>query len=136
MKFVSDRAFANPDAAARKLMDLANAFEPVQDGRIYIEKINGPFIYELKGTPAEYKVGLLRAIEKGWLELHESGTFGSPRRVRRCSPERRKERRMCWRATRRESTFPAKRQAFRFHVCTRALEGPRSLRLQGASLIS
>jgi hypothetical protein len=52
------RPFADPDAAARKLMKLANAFEPVQDGRIYIEKINGPFIYQLKGTPAEYKAGL------------------------------------------------------------------------------
>jgi hypothetical protein len=39
-------------------MKLANAFEPVQDGRIYIEKINGPFIYQLKGTPAECKAGL------------------------------------------------------------------------------
>jgi hypothetical protein len=29
MKFVTD-----PDAAARKLIELANAFEPVQDGRI------------------------------------------------------------------------------------------------------
>ena len=43
MKFVTDRPFADPDAAARKLIELANAFEPVQDGRIYIEKINGPF---------------------------------------------------------------------------------------------
>ena len=30
---------------------------------------------------------------------------------------------MCWCATRWESTFPAKRRAFRFHVCTRVLEG-------------
>jgi hypothetical protein len=29
----------------------------------------------LKGTPAEYKAGLVRAIEKGWLVLHESGTY-------------------------------------------------------------
>jgi hypothetical protein len=29
----------------------------------------------LKATPAEYKAGVERAIEKGWLELHESGTF-------------------------------------------------------------
>ncbi len=28
-----------------------------------------------RGTPAEYKAGLDRAIEKGWLVLHESGTF-------------------------------------------------------------
>ena len=75
MKFISDRSFADPDAAARKLMELAHAFEPVQDGRIYIDKINGPFLYQLKGTPAEYKTGLDRAIANGWLWLHESGTF-------------------------------------------------------------
>jgi hypothetical protein len=47
----------------------------MQDGRIYIEKINGPFLFELKGTPAEYRAGLERAIANGWLELLESGTF-------------------------------------------------------------
>jgi hypothetical protein len=40
MKFAADRPFTNPETAARKLLELANAFEPVQDGRIYIEKIN------------------------------------------------------------------------------------------------
>jgi len=74
MKFATDRPFADPDAAARKLMELANAFEPIQDGRIYIEKINGPFLFELKGTPAEYS-GLDLCIARGWLELHESGTY-------------------------------------------------------------
>jgi hypothetical protein len=53
MKFVAPRAFADPEAAARELVELANAFEPVQDGGIYIEKINGPFPFEHKGTPAE-----------------------------------------------------------------------------------
>jgi hypothetical protein len=57
---------ADPAAAARRLLELANAFEPVQDGRIYIEKINEPFLYKLKGTPAEYKAGLERAIAIGW----------------------------------------------------------------------
>jgi hypothetical protein len=47
----------------------------VQDDRIYIERINGPFIYELRGTPAEYKAGLDCAIANGWLVLHESGTY-------------------------------------------------------------
>ena len=75
MKFIPDRPIADPDAAARKLMELASAFEPVQDGRIYIEKINGPFLYQHKGTPAEYKAGLDRAIANGWLWLHESGTY-------------------------------------------------------------
>ena len=35
-------------------MQHAHAFELVQDGRIYIEKINGPFLYVDRGTPAEY----------------------------------------------------------------------------------
>jgi hypothetical protein len=55
--------------------ELANAVEPYFDNRILIEKINGPFLYELRGTPAEYKAGLDRAIANGWLVLHESGTF-------------------------------------------------------------
>jgi hypothetical protein len=63
------------DASARKLIELANAFEAVQDGRIYIEKIKEPFPYQLKGTPAEYRAGLDLAIAKSWLVLHESGTY-------------------------------------------------------------
>ena len=47
----------------------------MQDGRIYIELINGPFLFREKGTPDEYKAGLDLAIERGWLVLHESGTF-------------------------------------------------------------
>ena len=36
---------------------------------------NGPMLFQLKATPDEYKAGLDRAIEKGWLMLNESGTF-------------------------------------------------------------
>ena len=45
------------------------------DGRILIEQLNGAMLYQHKATPAEYKAGLNLAIENGWLELHESGTF-------------------------------------------------------------
>ena len=75
MKFVEPRPFADPEAAARKIIEIANDVEAAQDGRIHIEKINGPFLYQLKGTPAEYKAGLDRAISNGWLWLHESGTY-------------------------------------------------------------
>ena len=34
-----------------------------------------PSLFREKGTPAEYKAGLDLAIERGWLVLHESGTF-------------------------------------------------------------
>jgi hypothetical protein len=75
MKFVADRAFADPEIAARKLMEIATWVDPVQDGRIHIEKINWPFLSELKGSPAEYGAGLKLAIERGWLWLHESGRY-------------------------------------------------------------
>ena len=35
-KFVVARPFADPDAAARKLIEIANGVEAVQNGRIYI----------------------------------------------------------------------------------------------------
>ena len=70
MKFVNDRPFADPDAAARKLVEIANAAEAVQDGRLYIELINGAFL-NAGGSPAEYRAGIERAIAKGWLWRHE-----------------------------------------------------------------
>jgi hypothetical protein len=75
MKYTKERPFADPNKAARRLMEHARAFEPVQDGRIYIEKINAPFLFEDKGTAAEYSAGLALAIERGWLTMHESGTY-------------------------------------------------------------
>ncbi|MGY8684576.1 hypothetical protein Q2941_43525 [Bradyrhizobium sp. UFLA05-153] len=45
MKLTADRLFANPEAAARKMVEIAAGIEPVQDGRIHIEKINAPFLY-------------------------------------------------------------------------------------------
>jgi hypothetical protein len=71
-------AFADP-AAARKLMGVGQRRRAGAGARIrrrphvYIEKINGPFLYQLRGTP--YKAGFERAIAKAWLWLHESGTY-------------------------------------------------------------
>jgi hypothetical protein len=67
--------YANPETAARKLVEIANSVGAVQDGRIFIELINWPFLHELKGSPSEYKAGLDLAIERGWLVLHEFGTY-------------------------------------------------------------
>jgi hypothetical protein len=75
MKFAAARPYADPEAAARKLVEIANSVEAVQDGRIFIESINGPMLFEHKATPAEYKAGLDLAISRGWLVMHESGTY-------------------------------------------------------------
>jgi hypothetical protein len=74
MKFVDVRPFADPDAAARKLVEIAHATEAVQDGRIYIERVNGSFL-EDGGSPDQFRAALSRAIKLGWLWLHESGTY-------------------------------------------------------------
>jgi hypothetical protein len=75
MKYATARPYADPEKAARRLLEHAHAFEPAQDGRIYIERINGPFLFGDMGTPAEYTAGLDRAISRGWLVMHESGTY-------------------------------------------------------------
>jgi hypothetical protein len=75
MKFATDRPYADPEAAARKLIEIANSVDAVQDGRVHIELVNGPFLYEFKGNPQEYGAGLKLAIERGWLAMHESGTY-------------------------------------------------------------
>jgi hypothetical protein len=73
VKFAELRPYADPEKAARRLLEIASTVEPIQDGRIHVEKINGPFLRE--ASPAEYGAGLAYAIDKGWLWKHESGTF-------------------------------------------------------------
>jgi hypothetical protein len=73
MKFAEPRPYADPEKAARRLLEIASTVEPIQDGRIHVEKINGPFLTE--ASQAEYGAALAYAIDKGWLWKHESGTF-------------------------------------------------------------
>ena len=75
MKFVTHRALADPECAARRIVEIASTVEPAQDGRIYVELINGPFLFKDKGSPTEYGAGMKLALERGWLVMHESGTF-------------------------------------------------------------
>jgi len=73
-KFVDDHPFADRDAAARKIIEIANDVEAVQNGRIYIERVNAPFL-AVGGTGDDFRAGIERAIALGWLWLHESGTY-------------------------------------------------------------
>jgi hypothetical protein len=75
MKYVGDSPYADPEKAARRLMEIAHTIEPVQDGRIHIEKINYPFLFRDYAKPAEYSAGIKFAIERGWLWMHDSGTY-------------------------------------------------------------
>ncbi len=73
MKFAEARPFADPEAAMRKLLEIANSVEPVQDGRIQIEKINAPFLFEHGALPAQYSAGIKLAIERGFLGCTKAG---------------------------------------------------------------
>jgi hypothetical protein len=75
MKFAEPRPYADPEKAARRIIEIASTVEPAQDGRIFVELINGPFIFKDRGSPAEYGAGIRVALERGWLVMHESGTF-------------------------------------------------------------
>ena len=77
MKSSTSRPYSDPEAAARKLVEIAASIEPVQDGRIYIERVNQQFVTLLKDSKGhpEFGNGIRYAVEHDWLELHESGTY-------------------------------------------------------------
>jgi hypothetical protein len=77
MTMMGDRPYSDPAAAARKLVELAKSIETGHDGRIHIEKINAPFLSKTgcNASGPEFGAGIKYAIEKSWLELHESGTY-------------------------------------------------------------
>ena len=75
MRFAKPRPYADPEVAMKKLLEIANSVEPIQDGRIHIEKINGPFLFTHGALPAQYSAGMKLAIERGFLMMHESGTY-------------------------------------------------------------
>lgn len=63
MKFVEP---SHPAVAARKFVEIANAAEAAQNGRIYIELVNGRFLKE-GGTPDQFRAGLAQAIASDWI---------------------------------------------------------------------
>jgi hypothetical protein len=74
-KFVKPNPWSDPETAMKKILEIANSVEAVQDGRIHIEKINGPFLFTHGALPAQYGAGMKLAIERGFLVMHESGTY-------------------------------------------------------------
>jgi len=74
MKFKEDLPFATPEAAERKLLELANAIEPDHAGRISVAVINTQF-RNAGGTSSEYRAAVAAAVAHGWLTLHPSVAY-------------------------------------------------------------
>jgi hypothetical protein len=67
MKFVERRPFAEPDLAARKLIEIANG--------VYIERVNAPFL-AAGGTGDDFRAGIERAIASHFYFLLPSAKVG------------------------------------------------------------
>jgi hypothetical protein len=68
--------YADPrKSAARRILEIANSVKPMQDGASTSRRSTGPFLFQDKGSPAEYGAGMKLAIDRGWLMKHESGTL-------------------------------------------------------------
>ena len=74
MKFKEERPFPTPEAAERKLLELANAVEADHAGRLSVAVINKQF-RDAGGSYDEYAAAVKAAIAHGWLTMHPSGAY-------------------------------------------------------------
>jgi hypothetical protein len=85
MKYVEPSQFADPDVAARKLVEIANAVETVQDGRLPKAEHESPqwqaatealiMAAEGRGPLMHARIGVMRA-----LHYHVERVFNSERK--------------------------------------------------------
>jgi hypothetical protein len=72
-KFKQERPYAKPEAAARKLIEIARTL-PVDKGRMCVGKWNDLF-RAAGGSVDEYAAGRDQAIADGLIVMHECGGF-------------------------------------------------------------
>jgi hypothetical protein len=71
MKFVKCHPFADPDAAARKIIEIANCVEAAQDSRIFIERVVSGGRRQWRGIPCWCRAHHCARL----VVRHESGTY-------------------------------------------------------------
>jgi hypothetical protein len=74
MKFKDGRPLATPEAAERKLLEIANAIEADHACRLEVGAINTQFL-DAGGSPEEYPAAVTAAVAHGWIVLHPSGAY-------------------------------------------------------------
>jgi hypothetical protein len=74
MKFVTPSKFTDPDAAARKLLGIANGIEADHAGRLQAAIINTQFM-AAGGNGPEYAAAVKAAVDRGYMTLHPSGAY-------------------------------------------------------------
>jgi hypothetical protein len=74
MKCKDERPLATPEAAERKLLEIASAIEADHAGRLSVAIINTQF-RDARGSPEEYRAAVTAAVAHGWIVLHPSGAY-------------------------------------------------------------
>jgi hypothetical protein len=93
MKYATARPYSDPEKAARRILEIANAVEPIQ-GRIHIEKINEPFLFRDRASrQSTARASNSRSSAAGSSCTNPGLSSRSRRPVPSCSPSRRRLRR-------------------------------------------
>src|ERR1700730_11554995 len=74
MKFKEKRPYADVDAAAKKLLEIANGLEADHAGRLHVGAINRQFL-DAGGSVAEYTAAVKAAVDRGYIAMHPSGAY-------------------------------------------------------------
>jgi hypothetical protein len=72
-KYVKHRPYAEPEAAAAKLLEIAKTLR-IDEGRMSIGEWNGTFLRG-GGSVAEYTAGRDKMVADGIIQIHECGGF-------------------------------------------------------------
>ncbi|SNS35515.1 hypothetical protein SAMN05216374_0951 [Tardiphaga sp. OK246] len=72
-KYVQARPYAQPDAAAARLLEIAKTLR-IDEGRMSVGDWNGSFL-KGGGNVAEYTLGRDKLIADGVIVMHECGGF-------------------------------------------------------------
>ena len=73
MMYIEPSRFTDPDAAARKLVEIDNASEAVRENRICVELVKA--VSSAWAARRTSSAAASRGVELGWLWRHESGTY-------------------------------------------------------------
>lgn len=73
MKLTTDRPFAKPEVAARKLLEIVLSNDVDVDQFTYTGVTNTAFL-RAGGSVAEYVAGRTYAVAQGWFRIDRSGT--------------------------------------------------------------
>ncbi|WP_441242512.1 hypothetical protein [Tardiphaga sp. 768_D3_N2_1] len=74
-KFVKNRPYAKPEAAAARLLEIAKAIGADRRGMIPIGAWNATFLCRDKANASEYALGRDHLISSGLIEMHGSGGY-------------------------------------------------------------